>query len=181
MAVARSTSLTWILIARAVLSAWLAVYALGASGAAFNRLALAWGVYVVLDGLLAIAAMSRFARRDPRFTAFLAQGFWSLAVGLLALILPYTLYFLLLALIPLWAVVNAVLVFAGVVRTRGLVEHAWLVASAGMIALAAAVLFLSNPAGGAEWMRWILGAYAIVNATILLLFVSRRAALSSRV
>jgi hypothetical protein len=87
--------------------------------------------------------------------------------------------FAVFVLIPIWAVVNALLTLGGVVSTRHLVQRPWLRAVAAGIALSIGLLFLTNPGGGGEWLNWLLATYGTVSCVMFLLMASGYVRLTS--
>lgn len=138
-----------------------------------------WGTYAMLDGVLAAVISARATYVNERFTPFVVQGLFSIAVGLTAWLLPRPWLFTVFVLIPIWAVVNALLILGGVVSTRHLVHRPWLRAVAAGIALAVGFLFLSNAGGGGAWLNRLLATYGIVSCIMFLLIVSGYVRLST--
>ena len=168
----------WMLMGRAVLSGLFAAAALTVVGS-LTDLTSVWGAYAMLDGVLAAVISTRATFVNERFTPFLVQGLFSIAVGLTAWLLPRPWLFTVFVLIPIWAVVNALLTLGGAVRTRHLVHRPWLLAVGAGVALAVGFLFLSNPSGGGEWLTWLLATYGIVGCVMFLLMVSGYVRLST--
>jgi uncharacterized membrane protein HdeD (DUF308 family) len=159
------------LIGRALLSGLFAAAALAAVDS-LTDLTFVWGAYAMLDGVLPAVISTRATYVNERFTPFLVQGLFSVAVGLTAWLLPRPWLFAVFVLIPTWAVVNALLILGGVVRTRHLVHRPWLLAVGAGIALAVGFLFLSNPSGGGAWLTWLLATYGLVSCVMFLLMVA---------
>jgi hypothetical protein len=168
----------WMLIVRAFVSGVFAVAALTVVDS-LTDLTFVWGAYAMLDGVLVAAISARATYVNERFTLFLVQGLFGLAVGFTAWLLPGPWLFAVFVLIPIWAVGNALLTLGGVVSTRHLVHRPWLRAVAAGIALSIGFLFLSNPSGGREWLTWLLATYGIVSCAMFLLMVSGYVRLST--
>jgi uncharacterized membrane protein HdeD (DUF308 family) len=154
--------------ARAVMSLVLSGTLITREITLLSELGAVWGLYAVLDGAAVIAITAPRVRRSVRFTAFLAQGVVSVVAGAVAMLVPPVWGFLVAVLIPIWAVVHAALTFVGAARVRMMFRPVWLIASAGVITLALASLFFSNPGGGLPWLTSLMAAYGAAHGLLLL-------------
>jgi uncharacterized membrane protein HdeD (DUF308 family) len=163
-----STRDQWMMLARSALSFGFSGMLIGREIRLLTDFGVIWGIYAVLDGLLAIAIALPPIGRNERRAVFFAQGVVGVAAGVTAMLVPRVWSFLIAAGIPIWAIVHAALTFIGAVSIRETIAPTWLIASAGVVTLTLAVLFLSNPEGGLPWLTSLMAAYGLAHGVLLL-------------
>ena len=125
--------------------------------------AIAFGVFVLVDGVFAIIHATRNAHPDAgRWWAMLARGVLGVLVGAFAILFPTAAAAALGTLIAIWAIIAGALEIAAGFRVRHDVprETTLIVLGALTIVLGAILLFVPLIALVAQ--IWILAAYAII-------------------
>jgi uncharacterized membrane protein HdeD (DUF308 family) len=150
----------WTVVLRGVAAILFGLLSLFVPGAAFLSLVLLFGIYAVVDGVLALSLGFREATY-PR-GAMVVRGFVSIAAGLIALFWPRITALVLLLVIASWAIVSGVLEIAMAVRMRKQLEHEWLLGIEGGISIGFGVLLILAPLAGVIVLGLWVGAYALV-------------------
>jgi uncharacterized membrane protein HdeD (DUF308 family) len=151
------------------------VYALrGLAAVLFGGLAFIWpgitlltlvflfGWYAVANGVLSFILAVKAPKGYPRFSGLVLPGLFSLAVGVIAFIIPGITALALLLLIATWAIVNGVMEIVAAIRLRKEITNEWMLILAGAASVIFGVLFLMWPGAGALAMLWWIGSFAIV-------------------
>jgi uncharacterized membrane protein HdeD (DUF308 family) len=137
-------------------------------------LVLLFGVYAFTDGIFAIVAAVRAARRhEERWWAVAIEGVLGILVGIIAVLRPGAAALGLLFVIAAWALVTGVLEIVAAVRLRKQIRGEWLLALSGVLSLVFGVLLLWRPGPGMVAVAWIIGAYAIAFGAVMLALAIR--------
>jgi len=131
----------------------------------FVSLVLLFGVYAIVDGVLALGLAAEPHR--PR-SALIARGLISIAAGIVALVWPGITGFVLLIVIASWAIVSGVLEVVMAIQLRKKIEGEWLLALEGVLSIAFGVLLMLAPLAGAIVLGLWIGAYALVLGGMLI-------------
>jgi uncharacterized membrane protein HdeD (DUF308 family) len=169
-------------VAESLTRHWWAVALRGAFAVVFGLIALIWphitvlalviifGAYVLVDGVLRLAAAIQGPRagvRDRRgWLAF--SGVASIVLGVLTFVWPGVTALVLLWLIAAWALVTGVLEIAAAVRLRR-VAGAWLLGVGGVLSVLFGILVAVWPAAGALAIIVLIGVYALVFGVALIM------------
>lgn len=159
---------------------WWAVAVRGVVAILFGLAALVWpdvtlaflialfGVYALLDGIFAIVAAFRAARRDLRWGPLAFEGVLGILAGLAAFVWPSLTALALLYLIAAWAIVTGLAEVIGAVQLREVGGGTLWLVLAGVISIIFGVLLILFPSSGALAVLWVIGVYAIVFGILLL-------------
>jgi len=159
---------------------WWAVALRGAAGIVFGLIALflpgitmlalvlLFSAYMLVDGVFAIIAAVRAARRRDRWGLLTLEGSASLVTGVLAFVWPGLTILAFVILIAAWAIVTGMLMLAAAFRLGTDHGRSWL-ALGGAASLAFGALLIVAPPIGALVLTWWLGAYALVFGVVLLI------------
>lgn len=150
----------WTVALRGVAAIALGVLALFAPGAAFLSLVLLFGIYAIVDGVLALGLAGR-GMRDLR-GAMIARGVISILAGVVALVWPGVSGLALLYVIALWAVFAGIVEIAMAIKMRKHIEHEWLLGIEGALSIGFGILLILAPLAGAIVLGLWVGAYALV-------------------
>ncbi len=138
----------------------------------FAALVLLFGAYALLDGLLAIAAAAR--QRAPEHAwKLVLEGLVGVGFGLAAFLWTGMTALVLVKLIALWAIVTGILEIALAARLRGIHASEFLLGLAGTVSLVLGALMFLWPAASAFVMVVLLGSYALLFGTTMLVFALR--------
>ena len=105
----------WVLALRGVAAILFAIIAFFWPEISAAALILLFGVYALVDGIFALVAGLRAARRHGRTTALLVEGILNIVIAVIVFVWPGPALVALIYLIALWAIVSGVtLVAAGI-------------------------------------------------------------------
>jgi uncharacterized membrane protein HdeD (DUF308 family) len=135
-------------------------------------LVLLFAAYMLLDGILAIMAGVRAARRHDRWGWLIVEGVVDLVAGVIAVIWPLITIVAFVFLLGAWAIVSGVLLFGASFRLH-IAHGSWLMALAGAFSVVWGVLAILWPITGALTLTWLLAAYALFFGVVLLFLAFR--------
>ncbi len=128
----------------------------------FAAAVLLFGFYAVVDGMLAIAQMSRG-------WLFILEGLAGLAVGLFLVLASPNLRPLLPPLIATWALATGIIEIAASAR----IHHEPMMAAAGAISVALGLALFIRPHAAALTIVFLLGSYALFFGLALAIVAAR--------
>ncbi|WP_018684890.1 HdeD family acid-resistance protein [Actinokineospora enzanensis] len=161
----------WSTATRGVLALLFGLLAIALPGLTLLGLAIVFGVYAVVGGVVAAVAASRSGARGP----YLWEAVVLIVTGLLTLSWPDATVLVLVIVPAIWSIVSGLgqLGFA----SRALREHraAWLVFLSGAFGVLFGILVLARPGAGVAAIAFLIGLYAILHGVMLLAltYVSR--------
>jgi uncharacterized membrane protein HdeD (DUF308 family) len=154
-----STLRWWTIALRGVVAILFGILAMTSPGAAFVSLVLLFGLYAIIDGVLALVLASR--RVQPH-GALIGRGIVSIAAGVIAFVWPGITAFALLLVIAAWAIISGALEIVTAIQMRKQLEGEWLLALEGVLSVGFGVLLLLSPLVGAIVLGLWIGAWALV-------------------
>jgi uncharacterized membrane protein HdeD (DUF308 family) len=159
----------WTLVLRGVAAIVFGLLAWFYPGVTLAVLVLFFGVYVLIDGLIALfAAFSKRVPEDSRWLVGLL-GALGVLIGVLTLWKPAAAAVALLLYIAAWSLVMGVLQIVAAIRLRKEIEGEFWLGLAGALSIALAVLILVRPGVGALSLIWIIAGYAVLYGVTLLM------------
>ena len=162
----------WAIALRGALAIVFGVAALALPGVTMLSLVLVFAAFAVVDGVLAIVAAVRSARRHQRWGLLVLEGLVDIAAGVLAFLWPGLTILIFVMIVAAWALVTGVLMTAAAFRLD--LDHGrWWLALGGLASIAYGVLLIVAPLIGALVLTWWLGAYALVFGVFLLILAFR--------
>ena len=162
----------WAIALRGVLAIVFGVIALVVPGVTMLSLVIVFAAYALVDGVLAIVAAVRSARRHERWGLLVLEGVVDIAAGVLAFLWPGLTIVIFVLLVAAWAIVTGALMTAAAFRLQ--LDHGrWWLALGGLASLVYGVLLIIAPLIGALVLTWWLGAYALVFGVLLLILAFR--------
>lgn len=129
-------------------------------------LALAFGIYAILDGVASIVDAIRNRERS-RWWLGLLGGVVSLVAGILALIWPGITAIALAIVVGAWAIVTGAAEVATAFRLRSGGGRVWLLGIAGALSVIAGILILVWPVQGAFALALLIGWFAVLYGIVL--------------
>lgn len=163
----------WILALRGVIAIIFGILAFALPGMTLLTLVFLFGIYALVNGILALAHALAAPKGYPRFGAMLFSGLVSIAVGVLAFIWPGITALSLVLLIAAWAIVSGIFEIAAAIRLRRVIHHEWLLVLGGTLSLVLGVAILLQPSAGALALLWWIGGFAIVFGVLLVALAFR--------
>lgn len=172
----------WLIVLRGVLAILFGLAAFLWPGITWLSLILIFGVYAVIDGLIAVITGLSHVKDTPRWWVFLLEGLISVGAGVVALLWPGLTTVVLLAMIAGWAILTGVLEIAAAIRLRREINNEWLLIVGGLLSIGLGVLLILQPAAGGLALIWTIGAYALLFGALLVVlgFRLRKAELPPR-
>lgn len=155
------------------------VYVLrGILAIAFGFLAILWpeltlgiliflfGIYVLVEGALAMAAAVS-NRHVQGWWVLLLEGVAGLGAGFFAFLWPGITAIILLIIIALWAIVTGVLEIMAAVQLRRILPGEWALGLIGVLSVLIGVILIASPSSGALAVVWVIGIYALLFGGLL--------------
>ena len=157
----------WMLALRGVVAILFAIIAFVWPGITAAALILLFGAYVFVDGVFALVAGLRAARRHGRSRPLLVEGILNILIGIIVFLLPGAALVALVYLIALWAVISGVALMAA---GTALIRHSgeWLLVVSGLVSIVLGIVLFVQPGAGVVALSWWLGAYALLFGIMLL-------------
>ena len=159
---------SWILGVRGVIAILFGLYALLAPGRALATLILVFGVCILLEGILSLAAAVRVRTHDERSLPIALEGIVCVAVGLFALLTPNWAALTWLYLVSAFAVLSGILHMAGAIQLRKQFAGEWILILNGALTTLFGILMILLPLAGLLALIWLIGAYSLFFGALLL-------------
>lgn len=162
----------WAVAVRGVAAIVFGVLALALPGVTLASLVLLFAVYMLVDGVFAIAAGARAARQGERWGLFALEGIADIAAGVIAFAWPGITILAFVYLTAAWAVITGALMVGAAIRLDQAHGRVWL-ALGGVVSVVFGVLLMIAPIAGALVLTWWLGVYALAFGVALLILAFR--------
>jgi len=171
----------WVIAARGVLGLVIGIIAFLFPGPTLLSLVGLFGAFLIIDGILAIAAAVREAREDKRWGYLTFEGIVGILAGLAAFAWPGITVLVFVGLLAAWAIVSGALELRAAYNLAADHGRGWL-AFGGVISIIFGIVLIAAPMFGALVVSWWVGAYATVFGASMLALAyklrSRRATLA---
>lgn len=164
----------WMVLIRGVLAIVFGLIALFSPGSALTALVLVFGVYAILDGIMAVVLGVRHRRSESHWGWQVAQGAISVIAGVVALALPGVTALAILFVIAFWSIVNGVAVAmqSFMMRRQGVSSWGWVLAS-GVLSVLFGILLVIQPGAGLLTLLWLVGSFAVAFGVIVVVWAFR--------
>lgn len=159
----------WMIVLRGVIAILFGLSAFLWPDLTWLSLVLLFGVYALIDGVIAIATGFTHVKESTRWWAFVLEGLVSIGAGVVALMWPGLTTIVLIFMIGAWAILTGILEIAAAIRLRHEITNEWWLALGGLLSIAVGVMLILQPAAGGLAVIWIIGAYAITFGVLLIL------------
>jgi uncharacterized membrane protein HdeD (DUF308 family) len=157
----------WMLALRGMLAILFAIIAIAWPWTTAAALILLFGAYAFVDGIFALVAGLRAARRHSRSWPLPVEGIFNIVIGIIVFLLPGPALVALVYLIALWAIITGVALMAvGIALIRHSGE--WLLVVSGLLSIVLGIVLFVQPGAGVVALSWWLGVYALLFGIILL-------------
>ena len=156
----------WAVALRGILAIVLGVVALMFPAATLVSLALVFGAYAFVSGVLTI--VSAFGHRGREASWYVLEGTIGIAVGLATFFFPGMAAQALIILIGLWAILTGIFEVSAAFELP--ISWNWLLAIAGILSIGFGVVMIAYPVSGAVAIVWLIGLYALMFGSSLLAF-----------
>ena len=135
-------------------------------------LVLLFAAYMLVDGIFAIVAAVRAARRHERWGRLVLEGIADLAAGAIAFLWPLITLVAFIYLMGAWAIVSGAMLSAAAFRLNMPHGRGWMLFG-GVISLIWGILLLIWPLIGAVVLTWWMAGYALFFGVALLVLAFR--------
>lgn len=157
----------WAIVLRGVIAVLFGIIALASPVAIMLSLALLFGIYMLIDGVIGLVASVRAVVSHGHWGALLAEAVLNILMGLIALFIPGAAVLVFVLLMAAWALISGGLMLVAAVKLHA--SHGrWWLGLGGVVSLIWGVLLVASPLMGAVVLTWWLGIYAIVFGIALL-------------
>jgi uncharacterized membrane protein HdeD (DUF308 family) len=133
------------------------------------QLVITFGIYAMIDGLIAAGTGLTGSDRPLRLWGFILEGLVGITVGGLALALPGLAPWMPVVLIATWALLTGLLEMMAAIRLRDSIVNDWLLAWGGAISIALGVLAFFQPRPGDSTLIWAMGVYGLSFGMLLMM------------
>jgi len=163
----------WAMVLRGIAAVLFGLAALFWPGLTLFVLLVYFGVYALVDGLLAIVAGIKAS--GGRRWLLLVEGAPGLLAGLVVLFWPGTTALVLVYVISAWAIFTGLLKVLMAVAFRREIENGWLMILGGLLSVLFGVILGAMPGAGLVTLVWLVGIYALILgvAMVVLGFLDR--------
>ena len=156
----------WAVALRGIVAIVFGIVALAFPGATLVSLAIVFGAYAFIDGVLTI--VSAFGHRGREASWYVLEGIIGIAVGLATFFFPGIAAQALVILIGLWAILTGIFeVMAGFELP---ISWNWLLTFAGILSIGFGAVVIAYPASGAVAVVGLIGLYGLMFGGSLLAF-----------
>lgn len=159
----------WLVILRGVLAILFGVFAFVWPGLTLLTAIFMFGIYAVVDGLIAIWTSISRTKDSPRWWTFLLEGLLGIGAGIVALLRPDVATLALIYIIASWAVITGILEIAGAIRLRNEISNEWLLGFSGLVSIILGVFLFLQPLAGSFAIIWTIAAYALIFGVLLII------------
>lgn len=168
----------WVVVLRGAIGILFGLMTLVLPGVTLLSLVFLFAAYLVVDGVLAIAAGLRAAQKGDRWLLLMLEGAVGLVGALAMVLMPDLAIVVLVYLIALWSVISGIVLIVAASQLH--LDHGrWWLALAGAVSLAFGVSLAVYPIVGAVVLAMWIGAYAVVFGAMLLMLGFRLRACAS--
>ncbi|MGX1744887.1 MULTISPECIES: HdeD family acid-resistance protein [unclassified Brevundimonas] len=157
----------WLLLLRGIAAVAFGVLTFIWPQISLVSLILVYGIYALVDGVLALIAAIRGGGFAPRWwlalggvISILAAGVAFAWPGLTALVLVY--------LIGFWSILRGVLEIVGAIRLRNEIANEWSLGAAGALSVIFGLILVFMPGAGALGLLWLIAAWAVLFGLLLI-------------
>ncbi len=157
----------WTLVLRGVIAIIFAIMAFVSPVAVMFSLALLFGAYLLVDGVLGLFAALSMSHEDRHWWWLLAEALFTLVMGGLALAFPGGAVLAFAVAVAIWALLSGFSLLAASFRFDLAEGRLWL-AIGGLVSILWGVLLLAAPLTGAVVLTWWLGAYTVLFGVMLI-------------
>lgn len=163
----------WVFLLRGAIAIVFGIMAIVWPGLTLSTLILLFGVYAIVDGVVAI--WHGFTDRDDRDhrRANILIGFAGIIAGLLVIFLPGLSAIALIFLIGGWMIAIGVLEIVSAIRLRKVITNEVFLGASGLLSVLLGLFFLIFPGSGAVALVTVIGIYAILFGLLLIVFSFR--------
>ena len=157
----------WALALRGVIAVLFGIIALTAPGTVLLSIALFFGIYLLIDGVIGLVSTVRAVTAHGHWFTLLAEAVLNILMGLIALFIPAAAVLAFVLMTAVWALLSGGLMLRAAMGLHASHGRVWL-AVGGLVSLVWGLMLIIAPMIGAVVLTWWLGVYAIMFGIALL-------------
>ena len=158
----RIASHWWLFVLRGVIAVLFGLAILAFPFAGLFAIAIAFGIYMLLDGIVALAASVRMNHETGRWIWLLVEGILGIVAGGFALVFPGAAVVVLTVLLGAWAIITGGLAIASAFDARRHLPNEWLWVLAGIVSVLFGIAVFAYPLWGIFALVWMVAVYALI-------------------
>jgi uncharacterized membrane protein HdeD (DUF308 family) len=158
----------WLITLRGVAAVMFGILAFIWPGITLLTLIWLYSAYALVNGTLAFVLAFSAPKGVRRSGSLIFQGLFSIAVGVIAFLMPGITALALVILIAAWAIVTGIFEIAAAVRLRKVITNEWLLVLAGLLSVGFGVVMLARPAAGAVALVWWIASFTLIFGVLLI-------------
>jgi len=136
-------------------------------------LVLVFGVFAVVDGVLAVVAGLATHADHERWWAIAIGGLLEIIIGICTLLRPNITALILISFIAAWAIFKGIFEVGAGMELRQFIAHEWALVMGGLASIILGLLLLAFPMAGTVGVVWLLGFYGLVFGAAMLVLAFR--------
>ena len=157
----------WLLLLRGIAAVAFGVLTFVWPQISLLTLIMVYGVYALIDGVLALIAAIRGGGVVPRWWLALG-GVVSILAAVVAFAWPGLTALVLVYLIGFWSILRGVLEIIGAIRLRNEIANEWTLGVAGALSVIFGLILVFMPGAGALGLLWLIAAWAVLFGLLLI-------------
>ncbi|EGF95264.1 Uncharacterized conserved protein [Brevundimonas diminuta] len=157
----------WLLLLRGIAAVAFGVLTFVWPQISLLTLIMVYGVYALIDGVLALIAAIRGGGFVPRWWLALG-GVVSILAAVVAFAWPGLTALVLVYLIGFWSILRGVLEIIGAFRLRNEIANEWTLGVAGALSVIFGLILVFMPGAGALGLLWLIAAWAVLFGLLLI-------------
>lgn len=163
----------WLYVLRGIAAIIFGVLAFVSPSATLLALVLVFGIYALVDGVLAVIASFLMREAVNRWWVVLLEGLAGIIAGVIALVYPQITALALLFVIAFWAIFTGIMEIIAAIQLRREMSNEWALLLGGILSLILGVILLVFPSAGAVGLIWAIGSYAVLFGVLMLYLAFR--------
>ena len=170
-----------LLVLRGILAVVLGIVAFAWPGVTVLALATLWGLYALVDGIVALITAVRVRDEGRPVWPMVLIGLVGIAAGGFSIARPGVTALVILLFIAAWAIVIGIMQLALAIRLRREIEGEWLLGLSGVLSVLFGAAAIANPGWGATAAARLIGAYTFLFGLLIVVLGFRLRALGRHV
>lgn len=159
----------WVWLLRGVAAILFGIIAYVAPAATVLALVIVFGIYAIVDGVLAVVTAFQIREVAKHWWVVLLEGLAGILVGIVALVYPIVTAGALLILVAFWAVFTGIMEIIAAIRLRAVISNEWLLVLTGIFSVILGVILVVFPGAGLA-LVWTIGFYAVFFGVMMIIF-----------
>jgi len=159
----------WSLVLRGLIAILFAAMTFVWPAITLDVLALLFGAYALIDGVVSLVGAVRASSAHERWGALVFEGVVGLFAGIVTLVWPAMTVVALAVIIGAWALITGVLELVAAFSLRKHISGEWLLAVTGLASIVFGILMMIAPLAGALVLALWIGAYALAFGVLLVI------------